>query len=618
MLRWAPWSTALWGALILADAVFTALTLWATRGTVNAVVAAVHGVVGMSLAARWFAIMAGVQVCSRLAGLLRPYVRERVRVQAGLAIQRESLEKACRLPVEAFDVESTYDVVRRVGEGADTRGPDLLAEALGLAQQVPSVLVNAVFLAEIALWLPFAAAAMEAVFIWQMIAQGRRQRAFDVDWTRRRRLTDYYATLLTTRQPAAEVRLWRLAGELLRRWKHGLMEYARAKHRLEVRETLQFLPSSVMGSVFVVVAVWAVVAFHGRVEPGLAALFLTAFFGVMAGMNAVQRSVRRFVGHAGYAADLRQLVEVLPAETGGAAATALAGPTVQGAPDADGPPLVAPPEPETPGSAAHQPALSFPRPLRAGFRLQGVRYRYPGASQDALRGVDAEVPADQIVALVDANGAGKSTLAALVLGLLTPAEGTVRLDGSSTEQTRSSAVFQDFVRYTLPVRDNVGFGALERLAADSELRVALRQSGSHLADGDLDAWLGPEFDGQDLSGGEWLRLAVARGAVANPGLIVMDEPTAAIDPLAEVDLVRRLLALGRVRTAIVVSHRLGIARAADRILVLDHGMLVEEGHHDDLLRAGRLYARMWRAQASWYTPLGEQGGDTVPAPADGP
>lgn len=620
MLRWAPWSTALWGALILADAVFTALTLWATRGTVNAVVAAVHGVVGMSLAARWFAIMAGVQVCSRLAGLLRPYVRERVRVRAGLAIQRESLEKACRLPMEAFDVESTYDVVRRVGEGADTRGPDLLAEALGLAQQVPSVLVNAVFLAEIALWLPFAAAAMEAVFIWQMIAQGRRQRAFDVDWTRRRRLTDYYATLLTTRQPAAEVRLWRLAGELLRRWKHGLMEYAQAKHRLEVRETLQFLPSSVLGSVFVVVAVWAIVAFHGRVEPGLAALFLTAFFGVMGGMNAVQQSVRRFVGHAGYAADLRQLVELLPAETEGAAATALAGPTVRGAPDADGPPLVAPPEPETLGSAAHQPALSFPRPLRAGFRLQGVRYRYPGAPQDALRGVDAEVPANQIVALVGANGAGKSTLAALLLGLRRPTAGRIQVDGVDmgeipvVDVRRScAAVFQQPVRYPGSLRQNVALGAEGALGAKSpgggngaadgtaDLATALGFAGLQELSGSPDQVLSPEFGGVDLSGGQWQRLAIAR-ALFRPEaqVLVFDEPTAALDPMAELALFERFAALAAGRTALLISHRLGPTRLAGHVIVLDGGRVAEQGPPRALLDGGGLFASMFASQGDWY------------------
>lgn len=170
---------------------------------------------------------------------------------------------------------------------------------------------------------------------------------------------------------------------------------------------------------------------------------------------------------------------------------------------------------------------------------------------------------------------------------------------------RASAVLQDFVRYTLPVRDNVGFGDLARREDDAALADALERAGSDLGAG-LDTWLGNEFGGPDLSGGQWLRLAVARGILPEADLIVMDEPTAAIDPLAEVDIVRRLLALGRSRTAVVVSHRLGVARAADRIIVLDQGRVVEEGTHEHLLSRDGLYARMWRAQASWYQlPAGE-------------
>ena len=161
-------------------------------------------------------------------------------------------------------------------------------------------------------------------------------------------------------------------------------------------------------------------------------------------------------------------------------------------------------------------------------------------------------------------------------------------------------MFQDFERFTLPVRDHVGFGALSRLEDETALRVALATAGSDLAVEDLGTWLGPEFGGRDLSGGQWLRVALARAVVGEAPLVVLDEPTAAIDPLEEVEVVRRMLALGGRRTAIVVSHRLGIARAADRILVLDQGRVVEEGHHDTLVARGGLYARMWEAQASWY------------------
>jgi len=680
LLRWAPWYTAAWAALIVADAAFTALTLWATRGTVNAVVSVVGASTGLAPAALWLSIMASVQAGARLVGLLRPYVRERVRVRAGAAIQRDALGKVARLPLETFDIETTHDVIRRVADGADTRGPDLIAEALGVAQQVPSIIVNAIFLGAIALWLPLAAAAMEVVFIWQMVGQGRRERAFSVDWTRQRRLTGYYASLLTTRAPAAEVRLWRLSGELIRRWRVGFWAHAQAKHRLSVRETLQFLPSTAIASVFVVAAVWGVVAFHGRVEPGLAALFLTAFFGVMAGMNMIQRSFREFVGHAGYAADLRRLLEDIPPEDGPPAG-AFAFPTVPLAGDDRGVPAVPrevrpgvdatdtpcpdsgmpvagrpdqhrmAPHPIPPSAAVPTP---WPRRLTTGFRLVDVHYRYPGAAEEALRGVDAVIPAGRIVAIVGANGAGKSTLAALLLGLRRPSAGRIEADGLDLARitladirAHCAAVFQQPVRYPGTLRQNVALAASQpppvdrprpplptdsmvkgrppapgTLAApppdpapaptgpmppaghaspDRAVATALSFSGLDDLSQSPDQLLSPEFGGTDLSGGQWQRLAIAR-ALFRPEaqILVFDEPTSALDPMAELALFERFAALAAGRTALLISHRLGPTRLAGHVLVLDGGRVVEQGAPDALLRSGGLYAAMFEAQGDWY------------------
>lgn len=566
LLRVSPWSTGLWAVLILADAAFTALRLWATLGTVNAVTAFVRAAGHAGSPAAWLAVMAAVEAASRVARLCRPLVRERVRIGAGAAIQLAALSKAARVPVEVFDAEATHDLLRRVGEGADTRGPDLIAEVLGLAQQVPSIAVNAIALGLIALWLPFAAAAMEAVFIWQMIAQGARGRRFAVDWTRQRRLTDYYASLLTGRAAAAEVRLWGLRPELLRRWRAGQTEYAAQSHALELRETRQYLPSTVVASGFVVLAVGVLSVTRGHLEPGLAALFLTALFGLMAGMNMIQGAFRQFVGHAGYATDLRAVLEGLPAEAGAA-----------GAP--------------------------FPRPVRQGIRCLGVSYRYPGASEDALRDIDLDIRPGEVVALVGANGAGKTTLAALLMGLRRPTSGRVEVDGVDLVAIRPAdvrracaAVLQQPVRYPDTVRENVALG---RASADGPVRAALDTSG--LQDIDDEQLLGPEFGGVDLSGGQWQRLGIAR-ALTRPDaqVLVFDEPTAALDPLAELALFERFATLAAGRTTILISHRLGPTRLADRVFVLDGGRLVESGPPDRLLAAGGLFARMFEAQGAWY------------------
>jgi ABC-type multidrug transport system fused ATPase/permease subunit len=351
-----------------------------------------------------------------------------------------------------------------------------------------------------------------------------------------------------------------------------------------------------------------VTAFHGKVTPGLAALFLTALFGVLSGMNRLQRSMRQFVGHAGYAADLRDLLERLPPE--------------DSSPDA-GIPSRAPQQhaalgpDNTLGPATAEAGrderiargrVSFPRPLRSGFHLRGVRYRYPGAAQDALRGIDADVPANEIVALVGANGAGKTTLAQLLLGLRQPTGGRIVVDGTDlsgippAEVRRAfAAVCQLPMRYPATLRENVALDRDASPSAEVKLTTALEFAGL----GDLAAMQGemlsPEFGGVDISGGQWQRIAIAR-ALFRPEaqVLVFDEPTAALDPIAEFALFQHFAELASGRTALLVSHRIGPTRLAGHVIVLDRGCVAEQGPPHALLARGGLFAAMFAAQGNWY------------------
>lgn len=238
------------------------------------------------------------------------------------------------------------------------------------------------------------------------------------------------------------------------------------------------------------------------------------------------------------------------------------------------------------------------------IEMNALSFQYPRSSLWTLKHITEKIKYGEIVAIVGKNGAGKTTLANLLLGLYAPDRGTLKFSenrGASHVPTRS-AVFQNFVKYLLPVRDNVGFADINRIQDDAHMQNTLHKAGSIFAH-ELDAWLGHEFGGRDISGGEWLRIAVARGLFRNSNLVVFDEPTASIDPVAEVEIIRELLTKDEKRTTLVISHRLGVARLCDRILVLDEGKLVEIGTHETLLAEDGLYAKMWNAQASWYTEI---------------
>lgn len=243
-----------------------------------------------------------------------------------------------------------------------------------------------------------------------------------------------------------------------------------------------------------------------------------------------------------------------------------------------------------------------------GVKLTDVHFRYPGAAQEAVRGVTLEIRPKETIAVVGENGAGKTTLVRLMTGLYLPDTGTVEIGGQDTHRLdlpsavgRMSAVFQKYMKYPLKLSENV---RISDPSCQEEISGVLAQAGLEVSSASFpqggETMLSREFDGVDLSGGQWQRVAIARGLYRAHGMIVLDEPTAAIDPLEETRIYRQFADLARDRTAVVVTHRIGSARIADRIIVMENGLIAECGTHDQLMEQNGSYARMVEAQAEWY------------------
>ena len=243
--------------------------------------------------------------------------------------------------------------------------------------------------------------------------------------------------------------------------------------------------------------------------------------------------------------------------------------------------------------------------------LTNVGFSYPGRDDRAVADVTLTVKPGEVVALVGENGAGKSTLVRLMTGLYTPTEGTVTINDHDTKTTPFhslfggvSGVFQRFLRYKLTTRENLMIGDIQKESTDTALAAHAKDAGVEIESESfpqgLDTMLSREFEGTDLSGGQWQRLAIARGLYRTHDFIVLDEPTAAIDPIEETYLYKRFMELSQGKTAILVTHRLGSAKIADRILVMENGRIAEEGKHESLLAKNGLYAAMYEAQAQWY------------------
>ena len=247
---------------------------------------------------------------------------------------------------------------------------------------------------------------------------------------------------------------------------------------------------------------------------------------------------------------------------------------------------------------------------RGLVRLENVRFTYPGANQETIKGITFEIHPGETLAVVGENGAGKSTLMRLITGQYLATSGTVTADGQDLSQMDMpsrfagvSATFQKFGRYRMTATENITLSTGEfhkstilRCASDADVHLDDKQTFPQ----GMDTMLSREFGGVDLSGGQWQRVAVARGLYRNHSLIILDEPTAAIDPVEETRLYKRFSEISHGKTSIIVTHRLGSARIADRILVLRDGQIDDVGTHEELISKGGYYARLYESQAEWY------------------
>ncbi len=522
---------------------------------------------------------------------LRHPLDQRLQQRLEYALGAARLSKAARLPLLFFEASESYDRLQR-SDGPGHKAHRLFTDGLDLVQGLVSVVSVALLFGPVSPWLP---AALVAVLIPQALwaAEVSRQwMAFTYGQTEEQRRVRYVDHLLTGRGEQKEIRVFDLQEPLTARW-HRLRRALRAGMlRQKRRGVLQGLPTSGLSlAVTIGVAFLLAVALaRHRITTGA---FVALFGGVgmvQGAMHHIAFSVRDLQTGATDVGYVREFLG-LPQTDGPEGGTGAAGAAAVG--------------------AAHGTA-PFPQSLRHGIRLEAVTFTYPGRPRPVLDHLDLQLRPGERVALVGENGAGKSTLVKVLTGLFRPTEGRVLYGGRDlwtldlrAVRDRQAPVFQDHVHYAFTLGENVGYGRAER-ADDGEavLTAAARGGADTVAEALPEGYgtlLTREFSGgTELSGGQWQRVAVSRGFMREAPLIVLDEPTAALDPQAEADVFRRFAAMAAGRTAVLVSHRLGSARLCDRVFVLRAGRLVEQGTHDELLAAGGEYARMWALQAQWY------------------
>lgn len=585
----ASWSgTVLIAALTLLAAFLPIAVAWVGKLIIDAVVAARAASPGLARdaaiahATHWvlaeLALVAASLVVERAAGLVRQIIGARL----GLTISITVLEKALQLDLRHFENSETHDKLLRARREASSRPLSLVQQTLVVVRSALTLAGYAGLLIAFSPWAVFGlflaavpAFISEARFS-QLAYQMLNRRSADA------RKQIYLEYLLTSDDHVKEVKLFELGPVILDRYKLIAGRLQAEDRRLSTRRTiwttlLSLLSTAAFYACYVAVALATIV---GRLSLGDMSLYLMAF---RQGQSTFQVALTALGGMYEDNLYLTNLFEFLAIPT----------------------------EQPTPRSTILSPSL--PSQQGEGIRFERVGFKYPDAQDWALRDISLTIPRGQSLALVGENGAGKTTFIKLLTRLYTPTEGRIFLDGVDLSEwaeadlrRRIGVIFQDFSQYQFIVRENVGFGSVRHLDDDARLWRAIDRAGARelvaSLSGGLEAQLGRWFfEGAELSGGQWQKVALARAFMREEAdVLVLDEPTAALDATAEHAVFERFRALARGRTSIIISHRFPTVRMADRILVLEHGRIIEQGTHAELVNAGRQYAKLFALQAEGY------------------
>ncbi len=572
------------GVLTLVAAVLPAAIAYVGKLIVDGVVAAAKGggeemlrgqvlrLVGLE-----FGLMLGSALVDRSLAL----TRELLRANLGNLLNERILHKALELELRHFEDSNTYDKMQNARREANSRPLSLVMHVFSIVRNLVTLSTYAVLLVSLS---PWSVVVLVVASIPAFIAEARLAAAGFRLYSWRApegRKLNYLEWILTRDNHVKEVKLFGLGPLVLGRYRQLFQKFFDEDRALALKRMGWGLGLGVLslGAFYGCYAYVANRAALGAITVGDMVLYLSVFRQGQASFQGILTSIGSMYEDALFMSNLFAYLEI---PTG-----------------AERPRVV--------------PALSPPRGRSNAIELRDLSFKYPGKEAWALRHVSLTLKPGEKLALVGENGAGKSTLVKMLLRLYEPTEGSILYGGVDLRdmdvedlRSRFGAVFQDFVRYQFSVAENIGLGHVPALEDRNRIVRAADLGGASSVITSLpqqyDTMLGGWFEkGQELSAGQWQKLAVARAFMRDDAeVLILDEPTASIDAEAEHALFERFQALAADRIAIVISHRFSTVRMADQIAVLHNGQVEELGSHDQLMAKGGRYAHLFNLQARGY------------------
>jgi ATP-binding cassette subfamily B protein len=525
------------------------------------------------LLAAEFALAVLADILGRVVSLIDSLLSERVTNASSIRLMKH----AATLDLEDFEDAEFQDQLDRARRQTSGRMA-LMGQLFGQAQDLVTV---GSFAAGLIFYAPWLIALLVLALVPAFLGEAHfNAQSYSLDYVRtpERRELDYVRQTAASAETAKEVKIFGLNGFLIDRYVRLAADFYAANRALAVRRARWGGLFTAIGAVGYYLAygyiAWRTLA--GDFSVGDLTFLAGSFRRLRTLLEGLLSSFSTTASQALYLNDLFSFFAVTPE-------------------------IMSPDNP-----------LPFPHPIREGFVFDDVGFRYPGADRWAVRHLSFELHAREVIALVGENGAGKTTLVKLLTRLYDPDEGRILLDGHDLraydlEALRGNmgVIFQDFVRYNLSAGDNIAVGKI----ADRNDRGRIDRAASRSQADEViarlpagyDQMIGKRFkNGVELSGGEWQKVAIARAYMREAEVLILDEPTAALDARAEFAVFQRFKELSDGRTAILISHRFSSVRMADRILVLADGKVEAAGTHDELMLQSGRYAELFELQAAGY------------------
>lgn len=519
----------------------------------------------------------GLAVLSDVLGRIIAYADALLSERYTNATSIRLMEHAAKLDLEDFedpDLQDKLDRARRQTMGR----MNLLSMLFGQAQDMVTVISFAIGLMVYAPWLILLlAVALIPAFVGESHFNALNY-SLNFQWTAERRQLEYIRQMGASLETAKEVKIFNLNRFFIERFRTMSAKFYEANRALARRRAFWGSLLAALGTLGYYVAygyiAWRTVS--GDFTIGDLTFLAGSFRRLRQMLESLLSGLSQVAGQALYLDDLYSFFEI---------------------------------EPEI---ASKPDAIAVPKPIARGFTFEDVGFRYPDADNWALRGLSFELRAGEVLALVGENGAGKTTLVKLLARLYEPDEGRILLDGRDLRdydlddlRANIGVIFQDFVRYHLSAAENIGVGNINELGNRERIEWAAQRA---MADGLIESlplgygqMIGRRFKtGVDLSGGQWQKIAIARAYMRDAQVMILDEPTAALDARSEFEVFQRFKDLSDDRTAVLISHRFSSVRMADRILVLAGGRVEASGTHEQLMAQGGRYAELFELQAAGY------------------